>query len=391
MPFHHADINLLQAAPAHVPRTKVQTQALPSQTPSTFYILTTAQQTTYNQGGAPMPAPIMPVKNSSPPRNGMRQPSLQPTAGELKAGMGRGFAILPTSDPDSFVYERSEDAQSDIVTDYFSSVPSTSSSSTMTARPDGYGRKDSTLMITNGAPGDGLSSNGNARSPAGSPRSQPIVVGPQGRPLVRGEGSGGRPRSGSGDSSSSTRRGSVSDHETSQPPSRSSPPRQNGVLSRPTVPPVVQPREIPQRRLSDGSAHSPPRSRRLSNAFPPSGGSPPRERDVSPPTMRRSPSSDGKRSPEREFPTGQEYRLERRVSGTAQMATPTRERPPAQRSQYSSGSQANMMPQRERYSPQDENYPRPGFPGAAGPIRSRTLSFSKRGWLGGKVHAVIRP
>lgn len=310
--------------------------------------------------------------------------------------MKRPFAILPTSNPDSFVYERSEDAQSDILTNYSSSsldtdAQSTGTSSTIIGRPDAPGHRNSVLMITNAVPGDALSSS-TVRSPAGSPRSQPIAVGPLGRPLARGEDIG-RPRKGSDESSSSRRRGSGSDQEVpviSQPgpsSSRSSPPHKNGALrgraaSAPL--PTAPPREVPQRRLSDSRLPiDGSRSRRLSGAVMPSTfgeRSPPKERDVSPPAMRRAPSSDGARersSPEREFPSNADYKLERRVSGTAQLAA-QRERTPMPRSQYSSGSQATALPQRERYSPQEESPPRSGFP-APGPIRSRTLSFSKRG------------
>ncbi|KAI5121118.1 hypothetical protein M0805_002790 [Coniferiporia weirii] len=453
-----AQLKAQKSTVAHVPRTiATQTHALPAQTAPTYYAFSStasyvldSQRPQYGYTGQPAtknapvyaqgaPSKNVPASSSTTRPEYMNSSSVSQTVSGDRSDPNNGaairsFKILPTHDPDAFIYARSEDARSDTLTNYSSSSLDTTTQSMMAAtsnnvsRPEMTGRRSSVLMITNAGPGD-VPTSSSVPSPPPSPQlptrisppssssSATVTSNSQGRTLSRGDGYVTRPRSGSGDSSSSRRRGSGSDSERptiippGPSPSRSSPPRANvvgriperqprdsflpeasdsrppygapGVPPTSTVPPLHPPRS---RRDSDSRMQvDAPRSRRLSNAVIPPGygpgerSSPPGAREVPPLGMRSAPSSDGKRerySPEREVSPNLEVTLERKVSNSVPIPQPQggffeRERPQVPKHQYPSMPRSGSVSPRERQSPQEEVPRSAGF--MSGPPATTTI------------------
>ena len=245
------------------------------------------------------------------------------------------------------------------------------------------------------------------------PTSTSVAVTPHGRSPPRGGEDIARPRSGSGDSSSSRRRSSGSDGErpvvspTSTSPNRTGPPHFTPGARPPDRANVPQgSREVspPTRRDSDPTMPlDVPRKRRLSGAVIPTGfGVLPGERlspssnrnsiavvpaglgtseRHQPPSSRIPSQSDSRRerySPEREISVTGELVRERRVNGVGPETFPPpppgsfydRDRPPIRR-----GSRSSSSSSRERHSPQDEAPHGISFTSGPVPtIRSRTIS-----------------
>lgn len=333
--------------------------------------------------------------------------------------MNRPFHIVPDGvTPDSFIYERSEDAESDTLTCYSNSSTDTLMQSVTTAT-------SSTLSNSlSGKPAllvKGLISDVSKIPTPNSPHSDPVSLppptssNPQNQKPSHSENLS-RPRSGSGDSGSSRRRGSGSDSERpmSMGPSstRVDLPRP-GATNRFSIVPtagqssVTNSRDIPPtRRDTDHRMQAESsRSRRLSGPVIPTGfGLLPGERVPatvhdsfvpstlgtldrhSPPgpgpALRTAPSGEGGKrerfSPDREMTAASEIVHERRPNGPGPVQIPPsnnfydRERGPTRRGSQSSGSSRGHSPQDE--VPRNSTYAM----GPTGPIRSRTISTSRR-------------